>query len=129
MIGVSPTCCRNASDEVSASRSSRSTAPPTLTTAKRFASSCEKRLRYCEISFAPAIVESRRTMVCRVCLCAFMIDDPAVDDTDVAFGNSLQLEKFHKLVGRVRLPDIARAVDKRQVAGSREQRSFRPEVH
>ena len=64
-IGVRPTCCRNASDEVSASRSSRSTAPPTLTTAKRFASTCEKRFRYWSISFALAMLESRRTMVWR----------------------------------------------------------------
>jgi len=62
-IGVSPTSCRNDSEEVSASRSSRSTAPPTLTTAKRLASSCEKRLRYWLISFALAMLESKRTMV------------------------------------------------------------------
>ena len=66
-IGVRPTCCRKASEDTSASRSSRSTAPPTLTTAKRAASSCEKRLRYCWISFALPMFDSRRTMVWRVC--------------------------------------------------------------
>ena len=88
-IGVRPTCCRNASDETRLSRSSRSTAPPTLTTAKRAASSCEKRLRYCWISFALPMFDSRRTMVERSCLCASMAI--RVDDPDVAFGNLLQL--------------------------------------
>ena len=39
-----------------------------LTSANRAASSCEKRLRYCEISLAPAMLDSRRMMVWRVCL-------------------------------------------------------------
>ena len=45
----------------------RSTAPPTLTTAKRAASSCEKRFKYCEISLALPMLDSNRTMVWRVC--------------------------------------------------------------
>ena len=44
-IGVSPTCCRNVSEDTNASSSSRRIAPPTLTTAKRAASSRAKRLR------------------------------------------------------------------------------------
>ena len=62
-MGVRPTSCRKVSEDVSDSRSSRSTAPPTFTTAKRLASSCEKRLTYCEISFALAMLDSRRMMV------------------------------------------------------------------
>src|SRR5690349_10221001 len=123
-IGVRPTCCRKVSEEASAGRSSRSTAPPTLTTAKRLASACEKRLRYCWISFALPMLSSRRTMVLRVCLCVSTAHDP-VEVVCVL----LQLVERDPLVGTVRLGDVARAVDEGGVAGGGEQRRFRPEVH
>src|SRR4249919_4205542 len=135
-IGVSPTSCRNASDDVSASRSSRSTAPPTLTTAKRAASSCEKRLRYCEISFAPAMLESRRTMVWRVWGSwtglwrgGFMLGAASCfKDAHDGIGVALQLFEGDPFVGGMRLGDVARAVHQRGHAGAREQRRLRPEV-
>src|SRR6185437_2850665 len=123
-IGVSPTCCRKVSDEARSASSSRSTAPPTFTTAKRLASTSEKRLRYCWISFALPMLESRRTMVLRVCLCVSTVDDP-VD----GFCVLLQLVERDPLVGAVRLGDVAGTVDEGGAAGGGEQCSLGPEVH
>src|SRR5579863_1973206 len=132
-IGVSPTCCRNASEDVSACRSSRNTAPPTLTTAKRLASSWEKRFKYCEISFALAILESSRTMVWRRSLCACMaadssIADTVINDVHVALCNLLQLGQFHPFVRAMRLSDITGAADDGCITDLRKQRSFGPEI-
>src|SRR5690348_4923459 len=124
-IGVRPTCCRKVSDEARSASSSRSTAPPTLTTAKRLASSSEKRLRYCWISFALPMLESRRTMVLRVlCLAVSIVDDP-----EYRFCVMLQLLQRDPLVGAVRLGDVAGAIDEGGITGGGEQRRLGPEVH
>src|ERR1700754_344425 len=122
-IGVRPTCCRKDSDEVSAGRSSRNTAPPTLTTAKRAASSCEKRLRYCWISRALPMEDSRRTIVFRVCLLDSTVHDP-MDGLCVV----CELVQENPLVGAVCLGNVAGAVDEGGVTRLREQRGLGPEV-
>src|SRR5690606_9113140 len=140
-IGVRPTSCRNASEETSAGRSSRSTAPPTLTTAKRAASSWEKRLRYCETSLALPMLDSRRMMVWRVaplwgvkswmfmCRVWERRKPRSADDPCDGFRITLQLRERDPLVRGVRLRDVARAVDQCGHAGAREQRGLGPEVH
>src|ERR1700761_6746133 len=151
-IGVRPTCCRKVSDEVSAGRASRNTAPPTLTTAKRFASSCEKRFRYCWVSFALPMLESRRTMVLRVLASLVMVEAapvfkaslnfssregsyptvsrlPTVDHPVYGLRVMLQWVEGHPLVGRMRLGNVAGAINERGIAGCREQGRFGPEIH
>src|SRR6187549_2105974 len=123
-MGVRPTCCRKASEDTSASSSSRKIAPPTLTTANLDASSCEKRLRYCWISLALAMLDSSRTMVGR----RSSTTRPP-QDAQVGGRGLVQLRQRHPLVGRVRLGDVARAVDQRGVAGGGEQRGLGPEIH
>src|SRR5690606_7675816 len=134
-IGVRPTSCRKASEDASASRSSRSTAPPTFTTAKRAASSCEKRLRYWLTSRVLAMDESSRTLVCRVCRSCWdggmvMSGQPVSvgEDAGDGLGVALQLVQRDPLVGGVGLGDVARAVHQRGQAGRGEQRGLGPEV-
>src|SRR5580765_8527172 len=127
-IGVRPTCCRNASEETRLSRSSRSTAPPTLTTANFFASSCEKRRRYWSISLALPMLESRRTMVWRVCVLVSISTGLRFHDVDVALCDLLQLRELDEFIRGMRLGDVAGAADDRGVARLREQRGFGPEV-
>src|SRR6185437_15624520 len=145
-IGVSPTCCRKVSDEARSASSSRSTAPPTLTTAKRLASTSEKRFRYCWISFALPMLESRRTMVLRVlCLAVSIVcslrssmiagvkNRPSLagllNDSINRLRIVFELIQRDPLVGAVRLGDVAGAVDEGGIACGGEQRRFGPEVH
>ena len=139
-MGVRPTSCKNASDETSASRSSRNTAPPTLTTAKRAASNCEKRFKYCEISLALPMLDSNRTMVWRVCgsctACELRIGVTAnplsrslSKNADDGVGIALKLRQCHPFVGGVRLCNIARAIHECGQAGLRKQRGLGPEIH
>src|SRR6201991_901416 len=122
-MGVRPTCCRKDSDEVRSGSSSRSTAPPTFTTANRAASSCEKRFRYCWISRALPMEDSRRTMVFRVCLLESTVHDP-MD----GLGVMSQLVEGDPLVGTVCLGDVAGAIDEGGVTGLRKQCRLGPEV-
>src|SRR4249919_3323104 len=121
-IGVRPTCCRKASEDTSASSSSRRIAPPTLTTANLAASSCEKRLRYCWISLALAMLESKRTMVVRV---SFMT---SAEDALIGVCNGRELIECDPFVSGMRLRDVAGAVDERGQAGRGKQRGLGPEI-
>src|SRR6478735_2750229 len=151
-IGVRPTCCRKPSELTSASSSSRRIAPPTLTTAKRAASSCEKRLRYCWISLALAMLESRRTIVVRMSLIVSRgslrgyrkqppiagegvrggrrhirrqgIHGSALQQVAVGGCSSRELLQRDPFVGAMRLRDVAGAVDQRRQSRRGKQRGL-----
>src|SRR5699024_1021586 len=107
----------------------------TFTTAKRLASSCEKRLRYWSISRALAMEDSRRMMVWRVwrwgCMQAIRSGGTgrAVEDVVDGGGIGVKLVQRHPFVSGMGLGDIARAERQRGHAGMGEQRGFGPEVH
>src|SRR3954469_25213596 len=99
--------------------------PPTLMIANFCVSTSEYCFRYCSTSLREPRLRSRRTMTSLV---GCMV--PASGEEALVGGERLgELFESDPLARRVRLRDVAGAVDERVEAGLREERGLRPEIH